>query len=366
MKIAIDIRDAGGEKTGKGWYTFNLVQALLRLDKKNDYLLYTKALVPGFEEFDNVVQKIVEYPTIFWHTATARDLKQEMVDVFFAPTSLIIPSIISKEIKCIVTIHDLVALLFPSNHNKKAVLIEKMLLGRAVKKADKILAVSSNTKQDLIEKFQLDESKIEVVYASGSESFQQIEDPEMLENFRLKTNLPEKFFLAVGTIEPRKNYPNLIKAFAEFSKKYPKYRLIIVGRDGWQFEETYKAIHENYMQKKVHFLGYLSEKSIVNLYNMAEAFVFPSLYEGFGIPPLDAMRCGCPVIAANTSSLPEVVGNAGILIDPKNPHSITAAMLKIVENKELRDTMVQNGFAQAKKFSWEASAKRLLEIIKKI
>ncbi|MBT4917172.1 glycosyltransferase family 4 protein [Candidatus Peregrinibacteria bacterium] len=365
MKIAIDIRAAAGEKTGKGWYTFLMVHELLKNDTENEYILYTRNRVPGFEQYKNAQVKAVKSKSILWHLTVAFDVSKENVDIFWAPTSYITPSFISKRIRTVITVHDLVAFLFPQKHNFKATLIEKICLKRAAKRASKIITVSSNTASDLQDKFQTPSKKIEVIPCAGNEAYKKINHQE-LTAFAKKTNLPKKFFLAVGTIEPRKNYKKLIEAFSIISERNPDYNLIIVGKNGWQFEEVYEEIQQKYLQKKVHILGYLSGKSLVNLYNLAEAFVFPSVYEGFGIPPLEAMMCGCPVVASYSSSIPEVVGDSALLIDPKSAESIASAMLKIIKDEELAEKLTNKGLQQAKKFSWEKSSKELLNIFKSL
>lgn len=362
MKIAIDIRTAGGEKAGKGWYTFHLVQHLLKLDTKNEYLLYCSSGVPGFEDFPNVTIKVIPGNGFLWHLNTARDIKKENVDLFFAPSSYIIPTLLPAHIQTILTVHDLVAFLFPNTHNKKATFIEKLLLKRAVKKATKILTVSHNTKNDLLAKFDLPEDKIHVVPCSASDNFEPLEK-STLKNFQQQTNLPKDFFLAVGTLEPRKNYVTLLRAFANFLDKFPNYHLVIVGGQGWDYEAVYEEIRKNYLTKKVHMLGYISGGSLVKLYNLASALVFPSLYEGFGIPPLEAMKSGCPVIASNNSSIPEVVGDSALLVNPHSHLEIAGALIHFASEHNLAESLRQKGLIQAQKFSWENSAKLLYQII---
>lgn len=362
MKIAIDIRTAGGEKAGKGFYTFNLVHNLLQIDPENEYLLYTDVGIPGFQQFKNAEQKMINKKGMFWHMAVAHDCKKQKVDLYWAPTSYITPVLLANHIKTIITVHDLVAFLFPNRHNKKAVILEKIFLKKALKKADHVLAVSQNTKKDLITKFKYDESKINVIHCAASENFQKIPE-EDLEKFAQETNLPEKFFLAVGTIQPRKNYLRLIRAFAQIIEKHPNMNLVIVGGNGWDFEEIYAEIREHYLTKKVHMLGYLSGTSLVKLYNLAAALVFPSLYEGFGIPPLEAMQCACPVIASDKASLPEVVEDAALLVDPENEKSIAAAMEKILKDHNLAKELSEAGLKQARKFSWKKSAEKLKTVL---
>jgi glycosyltransferase involved in cell wall biosynthesis len=366
MKIAIDIRSAGGEKTGKGFYTFHMLQALLKIDQENHYTLYTKDGIAGFHHFKNVTIKRFSGRGLIWHFKVIRDLEKTQPDIFWAPSSYIIPALTSNKIKTILTVHDLVAFHFPTRHNKKATIVEKLFLKRALKKANTVLSVSDNTKKDLLDKFNfLEKNNIHTIYCSASEKFKPLDASELKE-FAKKTKLPQKFFLAVGTIEPRKNYKKLIQAFKRISDHYPNYHLIVVGKEGWQYEEVYDEICAHYLQKKVHFLGYLSNKSLVSLYNLAQALVFPSIYEGFGIPPLEAMKCGCPVISSQVSSIPEVVGDAAILIDPENEEVIARAMERIICAPKEVIRLREKGILQSKKFSWEKSAKRLLALYTKI
>ncbi len=370
MKIAIDIRTAGGEKTGKGWFTFHITQNLLKLDRENQYILYVKDKIPGFEEFKNAKIKQIKGQSIFWHRNVAKDVKKENVDIFFAPSSYIIPALLPKSIKSVLTIHDLVAFLFPETHNKKATLIEKLFLKKALKKADHVVTVSNNTKKDVLEKFKFPKNQISIIYNAASEAYKPV-PKESLTSCIKKTNLPQNFFIAVGTLIPRKNYLNLVKALALFNKTHPgalsgSYHLMIVGGKGWKDEEIINEIRINYLNKKVHLLGYLSTTSVRNLYNLAKALVFPSFYEGFGIPPLEAMKCGCPVIASFSSSIPEVVGDAALLINPESPEEIATSMKKIIENEDLAETLRNKGLVQSKKFSWNDSAEKLLQIFRNL
>ena len=360
MKIGIDIRTAGGEKAGKGYYTFNLVQALLKLDTQNEYHLYTKDKFPGFEHFKNAKVHHITGRSIFWHRNVAKHARHQNLDYFFAPSSYIVPTLLPESIKSIFTVHDLVAFLHPSKHNKKAIFLERLYLKKAVKKSHKILAVSTNTKKDLAKKFPQAKEKTTVIYNAASPIFKP-KDTATLSDFITRTKLPKHFFLSVGTIIPRKNYTRLIKAFRLHLRENPGHHLIIVGKPGWNHREVENAIKENHLQGHVHLLGYLTEESLANLYNLALAFVFPSLYEGFGIPLLEAMQSNCPVLSSDTSSMPEVVGDSALLFDPHSIHAISDAMQKIATDSTLRDKLIEKGQAQAQNFSWEESAKKLLE-----
>jgi len=365
MKIAIDIRSTLGNKAGKGWYTYQLVKALLQLDSQNKYILYTRDPQKDFLEFKNAEQRQIKSSGLLWHIRVARDLKNIKADVFLAPSSYIIPAMIPKSVKSIIMIHDLIALLFPQNHNFKAGFIEKLTLKAAINKADQIISVSNNTKQDLISHFQLKPRQVEVVYPAVSNDYHPLNKP--LKAWMEEENLPKQFFLFVGTLEPRKNIETLLKAHAKLidpnKKKKDQLHLVIIGARGWKFSKIFSTLNELQTAEYVHFKGYIKEEDLVKYYNSAIALVFPSLYEGFGLPVLEAMQSGCPVITSKVSSLPEVVDKAGILVDPNNIEELANSMKKIYDEHDLRMKCIVEGLKRAKEFSWHKSAEKILSII---
>lgn len=376
MKIAIDIREAGQGKTGKGWYNFSLVEAILKQDPNNQYLLYANAPSSAatgksgsaanpkspFAHHKNVTIKNITARSFAWHYQVLKDLKAEKVDLFFAPTSYIIPALAPKSIKTIITVHDMVAFLYPSSHSLKAVLIERLTLRKALKKTSAVFVVSENTKKDLLKKFKYPESRIYLTYCAPSEFFKQEITAKDLETVRKKLKLPEKFVLAVGTLEPRKNFANLIKSFVIIKRKHPDFKLVIVGKKGWKFDSIEEALKQYKLENEVIFPGYLEDSELQKVYRLATVFVFPSLYEGFGIPPLEAMLSGCPVVSSNVASLPEVIGEAGLLIDPRNALKIADAVSSLITDEHVRNTLIEKGKANAARFSWEESAKKALEV----
>lgn len=361
MKIAVDFREASRpNKTGKGWYTYNLMQAVLEQDSQNEYIFYIdSAATPHaeFQKFKNITWRQINRRSIFWHLAVLRDLKKLTPDLFFATTSFIIPALAPKTLKTIIIVHDLVAFLFP-NHNKKAIFIEKMTLKFALKKAAAIITISENTKHDLINHFKKIASVPISVPAAASEKFYQMPLAE-IKNFRSAHNLPERFLLGVGTLEPRKNFVTLIDAFAQVVQEFPNLKLIIIGGKGWKYKQIFDRVRHQDIKDKVIFSGYVGENDLAGYYNCAEIFIFPSLYEGFGIPPLEAMKSGCPVIASNKSSIPEVVSSGGLLVDPADTRGLTEAIKSILTSQDLREKLVAVGQHQSQKFSWKSSANKL-------
>lgn len=362
MKIAIDIRDAGKEKTGKGWYTYNLVHELLKLDKNNQYILYTNSKKNPFPEAENAQLRCIGETSARWHFQVLKDLRANPVDLFFAPTSYIIPAFAPKSLKVIITVHDLVAFLFPATHSMKATIIERLTLEKALKKARKVLVVSENTQKDLLERFDYPEQNIHETPCAPSDFYREPVDEAELQKAKEKLKLPDKFILAVGTLEPRKNFTTLIKGFVTFKKRHPDFKLVIVGKKGWKFQQIEKTLEEYNMKDEVIFPGYVKGEDLHKIYKLAHAFVFPSLYEGFGIPPLEAMASGCPVVSSNVASLPEVVGDAGLLIDPKNSYKMAEAVADLIDHDTVRNTMIERGYKQAEKFTWQKSAQTALEV----
>ena len=374
MKIAIDIREAGHGKTGKGWYTYNLVREILKLNQpipgsshqSHEFILYTNAKKTSFDDLPNVTVKTIIAPSFAWHFKVLKDLKQNPPDLFFAPTSYIIPAFLPKTIRSVITVHDLVAFIFPSTHQLKATLIEKFTLRRALKKTSAVFSVSDNTKNDLRQKFNYPEEKIFLTHCAPSALFFQEIKQADLDSISKYLHLPEKFILAVGTLEPRKNFATLINSFVIVKRKHPEYKLVIVGKKGWHNYQMEALIRHHKLQREVIFTGYLADSELQKVYRLARVFVFPSIYEGFGIPPLEAMASGCPVISSNTSSLPEVVGDAGLLIEPKSAYKIADAICTIVDDEHIRTTLIDKGRVHATHFTWEESAKKAMEVFNKL
>lgn len=366
MLIAIDIREAaGGKRAGKGWYAFQLVQEILTQDKKNQYILYTDQPFPAWSHFENAIQKFFPPHSLVWHYNVMRDIKKNPPDIFFAPTSYIIAAFGPKNLKTIITVHDLVAWYVPDRHNKKATFVEHRTLPTAVKKACYVTTVSESTKTDLQKLFQIPQEKISVIHCAAGRAFHEMENEEKTQA-AVKLKTPEKFILSVGTLEPRKNFITLLKSFAKLRKKFPEFHCIIIGSKGWNYREIFKTIETLKIGDFVHFPDYVSEENLVKYYNLASFFVYPSLYEGFGIPVLEAMQCGCPVITSNVSSLPEVAGSSAILINPKNTDELSKKMEEIIMDEKIRETMRQKGLEQARKFSWRKSAAEFIELFQKI
>lgn len=373
MKIGIDIRAVCGEKTGKGWYTYYLVKELLAFDAKNHYILYTHRLSPDLPDMLNKstlypkpstlnphLKVIVKHPAL-WHFAVIKDWQREEGDIFFAPTSYIIPAFLPKKYASVITVHDLIAFLFAKEHQTKAKFIEKLLLKRALRKTRHVLVPSENTKRDLAGLFHYPESKITVTPLGVDEVFFKNEEKGRRTEVQKKYQLPEEFILTVSGLEPRKNVGVLIDAVQEVRKKHSHIKLVILGGKGWKSEKTQQKIKE--AKDFVIHIENCSSEDLRAFYHLAKIFVFPSLYEGFGLPPLEAMASGCPVICSNAGSLPEVVNDTALLFNPQDRELLKKHIEKVLEDKETRQKLTEQGKKRASQFSWKKTSEKTLSVL---
>ena len=287
------------------------------------------------------------------------------VDIIHA-LSWLTPS--TKKAKKVVTIHDLTCLTHPECHPTWRVVSYKRLIKHSVENSDAILAVSESTKRDIVRYYGVDPDKITVTYNGiNHQIFNRIDRIEDLEKAKRKYGITKQYVYYLGTIEPRKNVEFLIDAFLEANQKLgDKLQLVLSGKIGWKVEGLLQKIQAYSRTNKIIYTGYLSIQDTVALYNTAEVFVYPSLYEGFGLPIAEAMACGCPVITTDISSLPEVAGDAGILVDPYDRNGLAEAITLVVKDREMRKTMQKKSICQARRFTWENTAKVTRNVYKKL
>jgi len=233
----------------------------------------------------------------------------------------------------------------------------------AVRWTDHIIAVSESTKRDTVDHLGVPEDKITVVHEAANPIFQPVSQVEAREQVRNRHGIDGRFILFVSTIEPRKNVPTLMRALWQLVECYKEdVHLVLAGGKGWLYEDAFAAVDELNLDSRVHFVGRVSSEDLLYLYNSAELLAHPAFYEGFGLPPLEAMACGLPVIVSNVSSLPEVVGDAGLLIDPHDVDELTVGMWRVLTDEELRQEMIEKGLRQAARFSWDRAASETLGI----
>lgn len=376
MKIGVDIRALMDcQYSGVSWYTLDLLTEILRQDKENAYVLYynswhdisSKILKLGFCESDRLKIAATRYPNKIFNYLLQRIFHRPKldklcggVDIFWSPH--INFSSFSGQGKKILTIHDLSFLVFPQFFSwRKNIWHSLMGLKKLINEADIIIAISESTKNDILRFFPSAKDKIKVVHSGCGEEFKKLPntDQKILET-RKKHDLPDKFILSLGTSEPRKNIASLIRVFDEANLE--GYDLVLAGARGWKnkaFDQAYKKAKN---KDKIKLLGYIEKEERPYLYNAAAIFAYPSFYEGFGLPVLEAMACGTPVITSATSSLPEVARDAALLIDPNNEESLAIALRTLAQDEGLRQNLSVRGLEQAKKFSWKRTAEEYLKI----
>lgn len=357
MKIAIDIQTTLGQKVGMGIYVANLIDRLPKIDSPpaggNEYLFFA----PKTNKDLSVPKRF------FWDQfGFPKQAKKEKVDILHQPC-FSAPMFYNGKI--VVTAHDIITMLFPSKMARASNFFFSRFMPWSYRFADLIIADSNHTKNDIVKHLKIKADKIHVVHLAANSNFKPIEKNN-LEKVKNKYQLNFPYILHVGTLEPRKNLNFLIRAYHLAKEKYKiPHKLVITGKKGWHYQELFSEVERLNLENEVIFTGYIPDEEMPAIYNLADLFAFPSFYEGFGLPPLEAMSCGAPVVSSNTSSLPEVVGDAGVLLPPKGEKLWAEKMAEVLNNGKLRITMGNKGVEQAKKFSWDKCAKETIEVYKK-
>ena len=270
--------------------------------------------------------------------------------------------------KKVVTIHDMVYKAFPETMNSKTRILLNLAMNKSMKRADAVVTDSEFSRSEIIKYFPQYRDKVEVVPCGvDCDMFKPIQDRSIIEKVKANHNIKGKYFLYLGTLEPRKNLTRLVKAYEILSRRKEDCPLLVLaGGKGWLYDEIFEEVNKSGLGDKVIFTQYIPGEEICPLMNGAEAFVFPSLYEGFGMPPLEAMACGTPVIVSGSASLPEVVGDCGLIVDAYSEESLADAMGKIADNEELRKQLSEKGIIRAREFSWKKSAEKLYTIYERL
>lgn len=381
MRIAIDGRTITRSKSGVGMYALRTVESLLRIDPQNEYHLFLveenerltapnlkKILIPDYDRMGR---------NRWWENVMLPPyLRKHAIDLFFSPAyaltmyprvQRVFPFLAPLKSKLIVTIHDVIGFVMPETFTWKMRLWLRVFASNAVRVAHHIIAISQTTKNDFVRFTGCAPEKVSIIHNSIDDRFCPIDDVRERQRVQKKYNLPDTFILYVGNIEPRKNLPVLGRAFSLLPESIQRqYPLVIAGGLGWKTEPILESLKQYHQRGNIIFTGYIEDEDLPTLYNLASLFVYPSLYEGFGYPVLEAMACGIPVITSNRASLPEVAGDAAVVVDPYDTQGISRGMERALLDGKLRKELQRKGIERAAQFSWKRNAEETLELFSKV
>lgn len=356
MRIAIDGRPLIWPASGVARYTAQLIEALAEIDSQNSYYLLAQRPIENLPGPNFVAAPIAVRPWL--QLAVPWQLARLDIDLFHG-TNFMAP--IMSAAPSVITIHDLSLLLFPQWHTWRNRVLTGLQMRLSVQRAARIIADSEHTRRDLNGLLGIPAERIEVIYLGVNETFQPLQDQAALETVRHKYGLPADVILYVGTLEPRKGLDTLIAAYGGLAADVP-HDLVIAGKRGWYTEGLFRQVEALGLGRRVHFTDYIADEDLPGLYNLAHLFVYPSRYEGFGLPALEAMACGLPVVCTNAASLPEVVGDAALFVPPNDVEALAAAVRRVLDDGVLRAEMRARGLKRASRFTWEETARRTAQV----
>lgn len=371
MRIALDYTAAYEQGGGIGRYVRELTAALGRLAPEDEYLLFVAGFgarplppLPG----ENFAWKLTRVSPRWWARLWHRlqlpipvEWFTGSVDIFHATDFTLPPT--KKTTRTLLTVHDLSFVRVPDLASPSLRTYLNVVVPRSVARADHVLADSQATKDDLVELYGTSPDKITVLLSGVDSRFRRVTDAGIIGAVRNKYNLPRQpFIFSIGTVQPRKNYARLIAALAQLRRKGHDLALVIAGGKGWLDDEIYASLETHRVADSVRFIGYAADDDLPALYSAAHIVAMPSLYEGFGLPVLEGMACGTPVLTSNVSSLPEVAGSAAIMVDPYSTDAIAAGLEQLAEDQALRDQLIRLGAEHVRAFSWDAAAAKLRQI----
>jgi glycosyltransferase involved in cell wall biosynthesis len=367
MRIGIDVRPLSRAKTGIFRYLTNILGELQKADGENTYYLYSDqdfGLTFENERWHRRIRSRFRFlPGSLWLQTDAKRLAvEDGLDVFWGPAHAL-PLGLPAMVKKVLTVHDVVWRAYPETMSTYNRLVHRLLVDRSIRQADVLLVPSESAKADVAEYLGIKKATIRAVYNGVDRSFYPRDPAPAARHIAQKFQVSKEYICGVGTIEPRKNLVTLVEAFQILRKKHRfRGQLLIAGERGWGKSNIYRRMSQlGLTEKDVKFLGFVPEEDMPMLYSGALVFVFPSLYEGFGLPLVEAMACGAPVVASNVSSIPEVVGGAAVLVPPQSPEEFAAAILRVGADPELRAALTKQGLERAQCFRWQVAAQEVLK-----
>ncbi|MGQ9628445.1 MAG: glycosyltransferase family 4 protein [Anaerolineae bacterium] len=363
MLIGIDAsRAVLPQRTGTENYSLHLIRHLLALGGGHRYRLYFNN-APEPEFFPAGAElKVMPFPRLWTHLRLSWEMARQRPDLLFIPAH-ILPLVHPK--RSVVTVHDLGYLHYPQSHRTLDRLYLDLSTRYNARAAGHLIAVSQATKRDLVERYGVQDEKITVIYSGRDESLHPLEDKGAIAAIKRRYGIEGDYILYLGTLHPRKNLVRLIEAYQIVRRSGREEKLVIAGKKGWLYEGIFRRVEELNLKGWVLFPGYVERESMAALFSGARLFVLPSLYEGFGLPILEAMSCGTPVVCAGVSALPEVAGDAALLVDPLDVEEMAEAMRRALEDESLRAGLREMGLRRARSFSWEKCARETLAVLER-
>ncbi len=364
MKIGVMLRNLqqlGGIKV----YTVNLLENLLKIDSHNEYYFFYNhpSHVGSYDHIPNVRERVVQFPTkLLWdQVAIPWIVKKEHIDLIFNP-KLSIP--LFTRAKTLFPLHGLEQFAVREVFPKLDRMYFELMMPLFCRRATAVISMTQMGIKEMVKYVKVDPKKVYHIYESHHSRFQVLPKTQ-LKHIQEKYHLPEKFLLFVGGLNPLKNFNNILKAFKILQPRIP-HRLVAVGFRRWKFEDDLKLLTQLGLKDEVIFTGFVPDEDLPSIYNLADIFVFPSLYEGFGIPVLEAMACGCPVVTTQTGCSREVAGDAAHLVNPYNPEEIAQTVLQLIQDPALKQQMIEKGLIRASQFTWEKTARATLNLMENL
>jgi glycosyltransferase involved in cell wall biosynthesis len=368
MRIAFDGTTLQPHQTGVGYYTEHLLRHLLLEAPQDEFVVLSNRPVWASSPLPDRVRILPGYRfpirNVWMQTLLPAALGRIRPDVAHFTNSI---APLAKRVPAVITIHDMTLNLFPRLHPLRKQVLTRPLVALAARQADAIITVSYSARRDILRLTGVPAHRVHVIHEAAAPAFQPIHDRECLESVRHRYGLGERIILYVGTIEPRKNLPRLIEAYGRLHRAGDlPHQLVCVGPQGWGYQEVQHCIDALELGEAVRLTGYVPFADLAPLYNLSEIFVFPSLYEGFGLPVIEAMACGIPVITAANSSFREIVDGAAEAIDPLKTDAIAEALLRLSQDAERRRELGRNGLRRAQEFSWARAARETLTVYREV
>lgn len=364
MRIGIDTRPlCEKEPSGIPVYVDNVLTALSRWEMDHEFVLYAHRDFP-FDITQATWKKRVGsglYGTVWMQTQLPFWLRQDRIDIFWG-TQHILPLLSPRTIRMFLTVHDLIYLRYPETMTWKSLTINKLLIPPSIKRADSLVAISESTAQDIAMFYDVNGKPLRVVPEGVSSQFYPRSKEDARSFIESHFDVSSPYLLAIGTFEPRKNFLGCVEAFLKIVNQIP-HCLLLVGPSGWKTTTLLKRIRPLQEEGRAKILGFLPQSLMPFLYSAADLFLFPSLYEGFGLPPLEAMACATPVVASRVGSLPEVLGDAALWVDPRDSDAIAQGIMRLLRDAKLQSDLVQKGLSRVQFYRWDRTAAAILEVI---